>query len=171
MMHIDADFQSSRKRLYSAAVGLTLVAALACAAAIWEYSSTAAAYNQAQEVLSLAQRKAKQETAQPGFSETRVAAINRAIQRLNLPWSELFSMFERNQSKAVVLLALEPDVASGILKIQAEAKTPEDMVDFVEMLEDEDIFTSVSLIRHEIFEPDPNKPYRFAVEAQWSEGI
>jgi hypothetical protein len=43
------------------------------------------------------------------------------------------------------------------------------MVDFVDTLENEDIFMSVSLIRHEINEPDPNKPYRFTVEAQWTE--
>lgn len=151
-------------------MGMVFVASLACAAALWEYVNVSTSYHKVNEAHTLALRKAKRGVASPEFSENQVNAINHAIQRLNLPWPELFSMFERNQPKMVVLLALEPDVATGTLKILAEAKTPEDMVDFVESLEDEDIFTSVSLTRHEIFEPDPNKPYRFTVEAQWSEG-
>lgn len=146
-----------------------LMAALACTAAGWEYLSASTSYKNSEEALSVARHKDNRDTSMPELSESRVAAINSAIQQLNLPWPELFSMFERNQSKTVVLLALEPDVTTKTLKIQAEAKTPEDMVDFVDTLEGENIFTSVSLIRHEINEPDPNKPYRFTVEAQWTE--
>lgn len=169
MMRIDIDFQSSGRNATTGTIAVLLVAALTCAAAGWEYISMSTSYKNAEAVLSAAQRKVNRDMSMPRIPESQIIAINSAIQKLNFPWPELFSMFERNQSRTVVLLALEPDVATKTLKIQAEAKTPEDMVDFVDTLEGGDIFTSVSLIRHEINEPDPNKPYRFTMEAQWAE--
>lgn len=97
----------------------------------------------------------------------QVDAINRAIRQMNLPWQSLFAAVEANLSERVGLLSLEPDASNQVLRIQAEAKSPDDMMDFVDVLAGQSLFLSTTLIRHEINESDRNRPYRFTLEATW----
>lgn len=144
---------------------LLLGAAITCSFALWE---TFAAYDiHRHEEAALAGAKLKAKEATFALSPKRIEAVNQAIKQLNLPWQKLFDAMERNRSDRISLLALEPDASNRILRIQAEAKAADDMVDFVEALQKDALFHSASLIRHEINESDRNKPYRFTLEARW----
>jgi Tfp pilus assembly protein PilN len=68
---------------------------------------------------------------------------------------------------SVALLALEPDAKRRVLRITAEARSSDDMLAYVERLQDEDWFSGVALTRHEINEQDPNRPIRFQLDAEW----
>lgn len=152
-----------------------LVSFLACAAlfswSAWEY--LAARDDGAELARRLADARAaraKGERERPppaALSEPAVAAINEAIGQLNLPWADLFSAFESGLPKTVALLALEPDARKGLFKVQAEARTPEDMVDFLARLDAGGRFAEVTLVRHEVVEQDPNRPVRFLLLAAW----
>lgn len=98
----------------------------------------------------------------------QAAAVNAAVLQLNLPWRALHDALDAATSSNIALLALEPDPRRRSMKITAEAKTSDEMIDYVEQLKSQELFGSVALLRHEINELDPNRPIRFQLDAQWS---
>jgi hypothetical protein len=103
----------------------------------------------------------------PRISDAQAAAVNAAILQLNLPWRALYDAIAAATPPGIGMLALEPDARKRSLKITAEAKNSDAMIDYVELLKREEVFAGVTLIRHEINEQDPNKPIRFQLEAEW----
>jgi len=101
------------------------------------------------------------------ISAKRVGEINMAIMQLNLPWAEFLSAIERNLSGNVVLLGIDPNAEKRMVHIEGEAKTAEDMIDFVDQLGQDPFFQTASLLRHQINDGDRNRPYRFTMEASW----
>ena len=56
-----------------------------------------------------------------------------------------------------------PDAKGQTLSIVAEAKTTDEMVDYVRLLNSNRLFDTTSISKHEINEKDSNKPVRFEV--------
>lgn len=98
----------------------------------------------------------------------QLAAVNRAIAQLNLPWRDVLDAIERATPPTIAVLTLEPDAHKQSVRGLAEAKTSDAMLAYIEQMKQESFFTEVILIRHEVIEQDPNKPVRFSFEAQWS---
>jgi hypothetical protein len=44
------------------------------------------------------------------------------------------------------------------------------MIAYVEKLKRQPVFSNVFISKHEIYEPDPQKPLRFSIEASWNKG-
>lgn len=97
----------------------------------------------------------------------QAAAVNAAIMQLNLPWRDLHDAVQGATPVTVALLALEPDAKRRVLRITAEARGSDDMLAYVQRLQDTDWFSGVALTRHEINEQDPNRPIRFQIDAEW----
>lgn len=98
----------------------------------------------------------------------QAAAVNAAIMQLNLPWRDLQDALATATPPGVALLALEPDARKRILKITAETKSSDAMVDYVAQLKQQQAFgAGVQLLRHEVNQLDPNLPLRFQLEARW----
>ena len=91
----------------------------------------------------------------------------RALQRLSLRWDELFTALEATRTNGVALLAIEPDPGKSIVKLTAEAKSPDDMLDYVERLQAGGGLTDVALASHQVKPSDPLRPVRFVVLASW----
>ncbi|WP_426111100.1 hypothetical protein [Massilia sp. PWRC2] len=104
----------------------------------------------------------------PAPGAARVDAINGAILQLNLPWPALRAAIDVATPATVALLALEPDARRRSLKISAETRDPDAMIDYVAQLKRQSLFGEVLLLRHEINELDPNRPLRFEIEATWN---
>ena len=104
----------------------------------------------------------------PRISEVQAAAVNAAVLQLNLPWRALADAVADATPATIALLALEPDARKHAVKLTAEAKNADDMVAYVEQLGKQELFTGVTLTRHEINEQDPHRPIRFQIEALWS---
>jgi hypothetical protein len=90
-----------------------------------------------------------------------------ALQRLLVRWEDLFSALESTRADGVALLAIEPDPGKSVVKLTAEAKTPEDMLAYVERLQGSGGFGDVVLASHQIKVSDPLQPMRFVVLASW----
>lgn len=177
MKRVRLDFAppSLRRTLFHApgAWALAWAGLAVCAAALVQ----AHGYREAREevdaqLAALAAREAKpvaQPVAQrgPKVSEAQAAAVNAAIMQLNLPWRALHDAVRSATPPSVALLALEPDSRKRVLRISAEAKNSDDMLAYVEALGREEWFASVTLVRHEVLEQDPNRPLRFQVDAGW----
>jgi Tfp pilus assembly protein PilN len=103
----------------------------------------------------------------PGIGAPEAAAVNGAIASLNLPWRALHDAVRAATPPTVALLALEPDAKKRVLRISAEAKNSGDMLAYVAALGRGKLFGTVTLVRHEVIEQDPNRPLRFQIDAGW----
>jgi len=119
-----------------------------------------------QNTLSVSRTPSSEKRIQP-ISTKQVGEINMAIMQLNLPWADFLAAIERNLSSNVALLGIEPNAERQTVRIEGEAKTAEDMIDFVEQLGQDSFFQAASLLRHQINDSDRNRPYRFTMEAAW----
>lgn len=119
------------------------------------------------------QRRRQQEpayhkvVARAQLQPEQAAAVNAAIMQLNLPWRELHDMVQAATPATVALLALEPDAKKRVLRITAEAKDSEAMIEYIEQMKAQGWFSNVALARHEINDQDQNHPVRFQLDAQW----
>ena len=106
--------------------------------------------------------------ARPPITAVQAAAVNAAVLQLNLPWRALQEAVASATPAGVALLALEPDPRKRMLRISAEARNSDDMIDYVARLKREELFSDVALTHHEISDQDPNRPIRFELDAAWS---
>lgn len=88
--------------------------------------------------------------------------------RLTLPWADLFDALEASSMSNVALLAIEPDVAKRVLRITAEAKTKNDMLAYVDKLNEDRRLLNVHLMEHQLQPTTPGEPVRFSIQASWA---
>ena len=164
-MRLNIDFSPARPRASARSLVLLAGALLALAGSAWTCLAPWEASQAAKNSLTAARlNNAPQRSA---LTPNKAEAINRAIRQLNLPWDPLFAAVEARLGTRISLLSLEPDASNRVLHIQGEAKSPDDMLDFIAALDDQTFFQSAQLIRHEIVDSDKNKPIRFIAEALW----
>jgi Tfp pilus assembly protein PilN len=175
-MNIDFAPRSLRRTLFHlhpAVLALAGIGLLLCAgAAIGGWKLLAQQGERQHQLQHLRERAAAltarpQEVARVAIPEVQAAFVNGAIMQLNLPWRELQDAVLAATPRTVALLAMEPDPRKRILKITAETKNSDDMVDYIAALKEQESFSGVVLTRHEINEQDPNRPLRFQLEATW----
>jgi len=89
------------------------------------------------------------------------------IQRLALPWDDVFRAVETAATERVALLALQPDSQKGEVSITGEAADYVAILAFVERLGRPGRLSGVHLVRHELKQDDPQHPMAFIIVAQW----
>ena len=100
----------------------------------------------------------------PKVSPQEVAAARETVERLALPWDDLFSAIESAASDKVALAAIEPDPRNGTVTISGESKDYLAALSYVLNLSNTDGLARVQLVRHE----QKNEGVSFAVSAAWS---
>jgi len=83
-----------------------------------------------------------------------------------VPWAQMLTAFESVDAKDVALLAVEPSPSRQSIRITAEAKSPDAMLNYVEALRG-DSFPEVSLVSHQVENQVPGNPLRFIALARW----
>jgi Tfp pilus assembly protein PilN len=96
-------------------------------------------------------------------------AVNDAIEQLNLPWRDVLDAIEAATPSSIALITLEPDAKKHQIRGQAEARSSDAMIAYIEQLKHQSLFDAVDLTRHEVNLQDPNKPIRFQFDAHWME--
>lgn len=141
---------------------------------------------QAQEVRRLEAQLAQLQPAKPvraplSASQQRerdieLKQVALAVRQLNLPVTRLIKTVQAPRDVRVALLGLDLNAQQGqdgasALKIAAEAETPQDMLNYLVFLNQQPMFSSVYLLKHEMSgsadASAPQHPYRFQLEAQW----
>ena len=163
MKHLELDWRARRGSPWLGRVLLAVAAALCVDAGLsyWEAKKSFAAYET---------RLAKRTPASAALKVTReeVAAVRETVQRLALPWQELFAALESAASDKVTLAAIEPDTSKGTVTISGEGKDYLAALSYVSNLSRSEGLERVELLRHERKNADPNGPVSFAVSAAWS---
>ena len=85
---------------------------------------------------------------------------------LQVPWSEMLAALENVQAKDVALLGVEPSATRHNIRITAETKSLDAMLNYVDALRS-DSFPEVSLASHQVEPQTPGNPVRFVVQARW----
>jgi hypothetical protein len=98
-------------------------------------------------------------------SAPEVTAVRETVQRLSLPWDELFAALESAASEKVALTLIEPDVSKGTVTISGDGKDYLAALSYVSNLSRTEGLERVQLVRHE---QKDNGPVSFAVSAAWS---
>jgi len=174
-VRLDFAPSSLRRTLLRAPVTARVAAIAAltlCAVALVQVLDYREAREEVDAQLAALQARAAAPSAAPSTPRTPVGehealAVNAAVAQLNLPWRALHDAVRAATPQNVALLALEPDAKRHVLRITAEAKSSDDMLAYVSLLEREEWFASITLVRHEVVEQDPNRPLRFQLDAGW----
>lgn len=119
--------------------------------------------------------------------ELQLKVVAEAVRQLNLPVPRLLKTLQAPADMHVALLGLDlngqpaqendaatagptpnrqPPGPAGSLKIAAEAETAQDMLNYLAFLNQQPLFRSVYLVKHELTNGGIH-PYRFQLEAQW----
>lgn len=94
-------------------------------------------------------------------------AVNAAVARLNLPWSDIFDTLEAATPEQVSLLSITPETRGAHLKIEAQTGNAEYMMSYIEALEQQPRISRVYLTKHERIRDGFAEVIRFQIEAQW----
>lgn len=122
--------------------------------------------------------------AQQQQMDLQVKAVAEAVRQLNLPVTRLLKTIEAREDMRIALLGLDlngepaqdgeaaaPSRPAGTLKISAEAETAQDMINYLAFLDQQRMFRSVYLLKHEmtgaVSGASGERPYQFQLEAQW----
>lgn len=121
--------------------------------------------------------------AQQQQMDLQVKAVAEAVRQLNLPVTRLLKTIEAREDMRIALLGLDlngepaqdgdaaaPSTPAGTLKISAEAETAQDMINYLAFLNQQRMFRSVYLLKHEMTgtaQGGGERPYQFQLEAQW----
>jgi len=92
------------------------------------------------------------------------------VRSLTLPWAALVQAVEQAATRDVALLQLQPDAESRLLRLTAEARNLEAMLQYHQRLEASAELSDVSLLNHEVLAAQPEHPVRFTLTATWETG-
>jgi len=100
--------------------------------------------------------------------DARAARAAAGVARdLQVPWAQMLAVLESVQSRDVTLLAVEPSAVLHNVRITAEAKSADAMLNFVDALRGQS-FPEATLASHQLEAQVPGKPVRFTIQARWS---
>ena len=164
MQRLDIEFCASRG-------GTPWLGRLLLAVAAVILVDTGVSFHHARQALNdsaARQANAKRTPAGPKASPQEVAAVRETVQRLSMPWDELFMALESAASDRVALAAIEPDAKKGTVTISGDGKDYLAALSYVLNLSKTEGLEGVQLVRHEQKANDPHGPVSFAVSAGWS---
>jgi Tfp pilus assembly protein PilN len=105
----------------------------------------------------------------PALSADAMRGWNLVVRHLNTPWSTLLAALERATPDDVALVSIEPDAQLGSIRLQAEARSLDQLLAFVQQLESNSAFASVSPLKHETNEQEALRPLRMTIALRLKE--
>jgi|GEM_PF-1221168 len=114
-------------------------------------------------VASVATPPPRVQKAPPQWSAAQRQSVESVVLSLQVPWAQWIDRTARAAPAGVSLLAFEPDVARGVLSLQAQADRLSSMVKYVRILE-QDAHLGQALLRDFESVPESSK-VRFTIDA------
>ncbi len=167
LARLELDFSTARR---NAPMGWLLLGAGLIAAAIAGVqfrSAHAERLAHASDLEAVSGRRVVLDAAAGPAADPRATKAAAGVARdLQVPWAEMLAALEAVQARDVALLGVEPSPMRHNIRITAEAKSPEAMLNYVDALRS-DSFPEVSLSSHQFEAQVPGNPVRFVVQARW----
>lgn len=108
-----------------------------------------------------------QEPTSPLFVDKDFEGAQQIIARLSMPWDAFFAGLESVNTEDVAILVIEPDIKTGLLSLQGEAKDYAAVLTLIARLREIKPFSAVFLLHHEIKRDDPQHPVGFTLSMRW----
>lgn len=89
------------------------------------------------------------------------------LRQLALPWPALIAALESAATQDVAVLQLQPEPQQRLLRVTAEARRQEAMLDYLRQLAATQGLADVHLLSHQVREDDPQRPLQFTVQASF----
>jgi hypothetical protein len=164
MRRLEIDFRRSRAPAPWAGRVLFAVAVALAADVGFSYYEVDEALRANREALVKAQPKTWLKKVSPEEVET----VRETVERIGMPWDQLFGALEAAASSDVSLSGIEPDLKSGTVVISGDGKDYLAALSYVLNLSRQEALSRVQLVRHEATSNDPQGPVAFAVSAAWN---
>ena len=87
------------------------------------------------------------------------------IRQLALPWASIVETIELAATRDVAILQLQPDAQQRLLRLTAEARHQQAMLEYLRRLTATPALAEVHVVSHQIRIDDPQRPIQFAVQA------
>lgn len=97
--------------------------------------------------------------------DEQVKNAEAVVRQLALPWALLIHALEEAATKDVAILQLQPDAQQRLLKITAEARDNDAMLEYLRKLAAAKALFRVHLLSHQVQSEDPQRPIQFSVQA------
>jgi hypothetical protein len=169
MHRIELDFLRTRPKVPLAAWLLLAAGAGFLMLVIWQHGLVTEAMRlETARAAQLAREAKLAGMRQPGRT-ARVEAGQVDQDLLERRWGELFLALERSRPAKVALLDLEADGRKSLVMLTAEARTPAQMLDYVNALRTQPGLSGVTLTSHMVDDENPQRPVQFAVRFNWGQ--
>lgn len=89
------------------------------------------------------------------------------VRQLTLPWASLAESIESAATQDVALLQLQPDSQQRLLRLTAEARHQDAMLEYLRRLAATPVLTDVHVVSHQVQREIPQHPIQFAVQASF----
>ena len=99
--------------------------------------------------------------------EREMKSAQATVRQLALPWAQLIDSLERAATKEVAVLHIQPDAQNRLVRVTAEARQQEMMLEYLRRLAAAGSFSEVHLVSHHVREDDPRRPIQFSVQASF----
>lgn len=101
------------------------------------------------------------------YTDKDAEAARDIMNRLSAPWEDFFASIESIKNDKVAILSMDPDMQTGQLTIEGEAKDYPALLTLVSQFRMKRTFADVFLQRHEIRREDPQHPMTFTISMRW----
>jgi len=146
---------------------LVLVIGIASAAALVERYRTVSVALQGieagRELLGPAERELRARS--PQRLEEEAKRVEAVLRQLALPWGAIIESVEGATTADVALLQLQPDAQLRQLRLGAEARSQQAMLEYLRRLAAARALGEVHVVSHQVQTEDPHRPVRFTVQA------
>jgi len=99
--------------------------------------------------------------------DEQVKIAEGVVRQLTLPWGRLIETLETTGTKDIAILQVQPDAQQRVLRVTAEARNQEAMIDYLKRLSEVPGFGYVHLINHQVQQDHPQRPIQFAAQASF----
>lgn len=169
MRRIELDFLRQKPVTPSIAWLLLIVGAAFLALVSWQYGMVRDEMRAEEARADQLAREAKLERMRQSPRTARVepGLVDQAL--LDRPWGALFMSLEKSRPAKIALLDLEVDGRKSQATLIAEAKTPGQMLDYINELRKLPGLSAVTLTSHIVDDENPQRPVQFSVRFNWSQ--
>jgi hypothetical protein len=98
-------------------------------------------------------------------TEDELKQAETVVRQLTLPWSDIVRAIEAASMREVGVLNMQPDAQQRVLKLTAEAKTREAMLEYVRRIAQTKGLANVYIVNHQVQTDNPSRPIQFSVQA------
>ena len=167
MPALSRHYEFARRPGPPVAAWLLLVAGIAAlAAGLWQYRQVRDAIAQRQAEVQAAIPASRLKPASPLDAEDSLE-LARAQALLARDWPALFHVLESVPHKDIALLSITAYPGRSRVVLEAEARTPQAMLAYLQALQGARSLQGMRLVRHEVRQDVAEHPVKFRLEGGW----